>query len=195
MPSGTITVDPSVIDSVPQVKTNIKDAMLLTSIDIDELSVSYFQTFILICMISLSTYIAYVLSALLRLKIFKFILSIIFPAIPLLGCLAICAYAYIASCVYAEMLTDKNRSIVKYMYVCLLGAVYLPIAVFMVNLMNSLYFVFFIGVGLYSEYFCRSSLTMGRHFEDTKQKNSFIMLSMLMNVGFYALILPLFFTH
>lgn len=195
MPSGTITVDPSVLDTVPQVKSNVLDALLFSSIDIDELSVSYFQTFILISIISLSTYLAYVLSALLRLKIFKFILSIIFPAIPLLGCLAICLYAYIASCVYAELLSDKNRSIVKYMYVCLLGGVYLPLAVFMVNLMNSLYFIFFIGVGLYSEYFCRSSLTMGRHFEDKKQRNSFILMSMLLNIGFYVLILPLFFTH
>lgn len=194
--AGNLTIDPgSVSNTISQVKNNVTDAILIQKIDIGESRASYSHAFILFIIIALTTYLSFLISAILRLRIFKAVLNIIFPAVPMLGCIFICFYAYIASCVYAELLSDRNRNIVKYMYICLLGAVYLPIAVFIANALNKYQLIFFILVGIFSEYYCRSSMTNGRHFEDEKQKKNFIFTSFLINLGFYGLILPIFFIH
>lgn len=195
--AGSLVIDPgSVSNTISQVKNNVADAIMLHKIDIGESRASYSHAFILVIIISLTTYLSFMASTILRFKVIRFVSNLIFPIFPMLGCIFICFYVYIASCVYSELLSDRNRNIFKYIYICLLGAVYLPIVVFAANIyiLSKYKLLFFILMGLFSEYYCRSSMTNGRHFEDQKQKTNFIFMSFVINLGFYCLIIPIFFT-
>lgn len=195
MPSNTGKIDAaSISETFPRVKSNIIRSLQFKPLDPEE-GISYYQVLLLFIIISFSTYVSFLLSGILRLKFFKVIFAIIFPVVPLLGCLFIGVYAYISGCVYAEMLSATNRGSARFMYTSLLGGVFLPIVVFITNALNSFHYILFICLGIYSEYFCRRSLTRNRHFENKNQKINFIGISLLTNLGFYVIIMPLFFSH
>lgn len=208
MTSGTIEIDTGKIRKlVPQLKRDVTNTLTLGRIDLEELDATYFHIAALVIGLGLANYIAYVVGTLLRLKILTALLSILFSLTPIMGFFYLLVYAYISGSVYAFMLSEDHADLKNYMYIALLGGVHLPFAIVLVNFTEGIlkglfgsfftlfFFVCFGALGLFSDYFCRTNLTNGRHFEGSTQKLHFTVVSLVLNMGAYLAIFPLLYVH
>ena len=190
MRSGTVTVDADKTAALmDRIADDVCSAVVMRNPRTTDSSI--FQMLTLLVLLGILNYAAYILSSLVQLQLFKAISHIIIPVFPLIGCCAVAVFTYISAVTYASYLGDAKRT-VHDMYIVLLGSVFLPLAIFVANI-SGYYILCYALVGLFSDVYCRKALTAGRIFENAKQKGYFVFVSLLMNLGFYIIIFPLFF--
>ncbi|KAI5171435.1 hypothetical protein PAEPH01_1621 [Pancytospora epiphaga] len=204
----TIEIDTGKIqNSIPRIFNDIRNTLILKRVDLEELHASTFQVVITVMVLGVSNYLAYIIGTLLRLKIINALISVLSPIASVLAMLYLAFYAYVAGNVYTFLLSDDNREIKNYMYVVMLGTVHLPFAIIIVNftegilkgLFGNIFKIFFFlcfgSIALFSEYFCRKNITLGRHFDNELQKILFISVSFFINMGAFLVFFPLFYIH
>lgn len=208
MPKKTVEVDPEEVKGAwSKVTGDMLKSFTLQNVNVQNFKASYFHIVIMVILVFISNYLAYVAGTLLRLKIVTAIFSIIVPVFPIFGLVYTIAYAFVAAGIYAHIYNDTVPDVKTYMYIVLLGGVHLPIAIVLINFAKGMlrgilgpiyqiiYILCFGFITAYSEHFCRTHITGNRRFESAWQQNMALGISILLNLGAYFIFYPLFYIH
>ncbi|KAI4292017.1 hypothetical protein PAPHI01_1291 [Pancytospora philotis] len=207
MPGKTVEIDTDKVKGTfSRVFSDIGKALTFQEIDTTGFYASYTDIIVLVIVLSIANYIAYVIGSLLRLRLLTTVISIIFPIQPLFGIVYSTIFAYVAAAIYAYLLHDSQADLKTYMYITLLGGVHLPIAIVIVNftegglsklssLFKMWFYICFGLLALHSDYFCRKNITQGRLFESNAQWTGFVAISLAMHIGAYVVLYPLIYVH
>ena len=184
------------------IKTHLFHLYTLRSIDIDiegnlnendqVIKINFIHFLLLALVTTLVTFAAYLIRLLLSLKIAKFAVNAFLPYYIALGLIASIILSIIGGKIYSIFL-DIDGLYLGLFYLVLLSTNYIPIIMLLSIFMRDLESIFLICGGICADFFLRNSLMRRRRFTDKKDKIYFIVISMLMNVGAYWFIYPLFF--
>ncbi|ORD94663.1 hypothetical protein ECANGB1_240 [Enterospora canceri] len=171
-------------------KSHIISVITLNPIDLAQKPINLTHYLLVVVLYSIAIFTSYLITLLIKLKLLKAVTHILLPTYPLIGCFTIIALSFMGGYIYSIFL--NNHSLKNY-YLVLLASGYLPFVMILSTLIKDLAIVFYICAGIASDYFLRRSLMYGKSFERRLDRIYFVTISMLMNVGAYWAIFPIFF--
>ncbi|KAI5151475.1 hypothetical protein ENBRE01_2164 [Enteropsectra breve] len=176
-----------------RVEQDMANALIFQRIDLNNISISYIHVGIVFTALSTALILAYLLTLVLHVKIFKLVFFFYSIIMPLLACLSTLVFSFIGATVYSDILNDGHRFFIKYMYAILLYSLYAPLVIIIDALVPSLHYLTFLAFAIGTEYVARDVILSSRTFQSDQHRTSFTVISLLMYVGYFCILFPLFF--
>lgn len=174
------------------VKSNILSLWALNPIDIDAYQINFVHFMLLAIINTLLIFLAYLVRLVCSLQLVKLAVNIVLPTFVFFGCIFSIILSFIGGRVYGVFLDEHKLS---HYYLVLLSTGYLPFVMIITIFFNDIAQVFSICAGITADYFLRKSVLIHKTFESGVDKFYFVTISMLMNIGAYWFLYPLFFIN
>ncbi|KAL6121745.1 hypothetical protein NUSPORA_01305 [Nucleospora cyclopteri] len=172
------------------VESNIKSVFMLKPVDLTQTKIGLLHYMVVSTIYSILLYTSFLIKKIIELRIASLAASLVFPVFPIIGCFFIILTSFIIGRIYGLFLNEHS---LKNYYLVLLSFGYLSIVILISSILGDLSGIFYICAGIASDYFLRESLVKGKEWTSQKDEYYFITISMVMNIGLYWAILPLFF--
>ncbi|OQS54403.1 hypothetical protein EHP00_1840 [Ecytonucleospora hepatopenaei] len=172
------------------VKHHIYCMWLLRPVDLSETPINILHFLLLAFLNTCLIFCAHLIRLICSVNLFKLALNIVSPLYILFGCVFMIVLSMVGGWVYGIFLDEMSLS---NSYLVMLSTGYMPYVMLITIIFVDLSGIISICAGIAAEYFLRSSLLKHRAFESKIDKIYFVVVSMLLNVGAYWFIYPLFF--